>query len=196
MNTRKNCLIIVDMQNDFVNPHGALYVKSAETIVDKIHQLISNCSWDLIILTQDFHPQNHCSFSTWPPHCVMGTYGAEINNEILDVCINGNNIWYLWTKGVYQDIDAYSAFKDNAGNDLGLYDLLKDEEITNVYICGVATDFCVKETTLDSLSYKDLNTFIISDCVVGVDDKTSGEFLSKMRVENHVTNSEEIFLNQ
>lgn len=173
-------LIIVDMQNDFC-PGGALPVKDGNAIVPAINELMKK--FDLVVATQDWHPKDHGSFASnhgkksgerivlngldqilWPDHCVLGTQGAEFVKG-LDV----KRIAKVFQKGVDKSVDSYSGFFDNGHmNATGLGDYLKLQKVTEVYVVGLATDYCVKFTALDAVGLG-FKTFLITDACKGVD---------------------------
>ena len=173
-------LIIVDMQNDFM-PTGALPVTEADRIIGKINQLQND--FDLVVATQDWHPLNHKSFAQnhlglkpgnvinlnglpqvlWPNHCVENTLGAE-----LIAGLDKTKISKIFKKGTDPEIDSYSGFFDNGHRkSTGMSDYLKQQNITDVYIVGVATDYCVKYTALDAVTLG-LNTHVIANACQGV----------------------------
>lgn len=165
-------LIIVDVQNDFC-PGGALAVSGSDTIIQGINRLA--CQFDVVVTTQDWHPQDHGSFASnnpgtkpydlgklsgrdqvmWPDHCVQGTEGAAFH-PALDVRAKN------FVKGTNKDADSYSGFFDDDGAGTGLDEYLKSEGVTKVYVCGLATDYCVKFTALDALM-QEYETTVIKD---------------------------------
>ncbi|MBF0387546.1 MAG: bifunctional nicotinamidase/pyrazinamidase [Candidatus Omnitrophica bacterium] len=173
-------LIIVDMQNDFC-PGGALPVKDGNTIVPAINDLMKK--FDMVVATQDWHPKDHGSFASnhgkksgemivingldqilWPDHCVQGTQGAEFVKG-LDV----KRIARVFQKGMDKGVDSYSGFFDNGHkNATGLGDYLKQQKVTEVYVVGLATDYCVKFTALDAVGLG-FKTFLITDACKGVE---------------------------
>ncbi len=157
-------LVIVDMQNDFM-PGGALGVHDADQIIPFINQLASQ--FPLTVATQDWHPQDHCSFAVnhpgkqpgdivqikdieqilWPVHCVRSTQGAELIKTL-----NKGLIASYFYKGTDRWIDSYSAFFDNARRkSTGLADYLKTSSVSHVYLAGVATDYCVLYSAFDAV---------------------------------------------
>jgi nicotinamidase/pyrazinamidase len=159
----KKAFIIVDVQNDFV-PGGALAVPDGDKVVEVINELQSRFS--LIVATQDWHPANHGSFAAnhsgkkpgevitlngltqilWPTHCVQGTKGAEFVNGLAT-----DKIARVFQKGTDPEVDSYSGLFDNGHRkDTGLGDYLKDQKVDDVYVAGLATDYCVKFTALDA----------------------------------------------
>lgn len=173
-------LLIVDVQNDFM-PGGALAVPEADQIVPIINKLIPH--FDLILATQDWHPQDHVSFATnhpgkkagdrievqgitqilWPAHCVRNTRGAELVPGL-----QKEKIASLFYKGTDKLIDSYSAFFDNAHRrSTGLYDYLASRSIDEIYVAGVATDYCVLYSVLDALELG-LQVHVITDACRGI----------------------------
>ena len=164
-------LIIVDIQNDFIN--GSLKVDNSEEIIEKINKIKKN--YDLVILTQDSHPKNHISFASnhnmipfkekiinyndikynqimWPDHCIKNSYGEEFHKDLL---LTSTDI--IVKKGENCMIDSYSAFFDNLKlNETKLDSILNNNNVKEIDICGLAFDYCVKFTALDSieLGYK------------------------------------------
>jgi nicotinamidase/pyrazinamidase len=178
---KTNALILVDIQNDFIRG-GALAVPEGDQIVPTVNCL-QQC-FDLIVATQDWHPATHGSFATnhaarkpgevidlnglpqilWPDHCVQDTPGADFVPE-LDRTRWSN----VFPKGTHPGIDSYSGFFDNGRrNATGLGDYLRERGVADVYVAGLATDYCVKFTALDArhLGFK---TFLIEDAARGVD---------------------------
>jgi nicotinamidase/pyrazinamidase len=161
----KNALILVDLQNDFV-PGGALGVPQGDAVIPIANRLIRSGVFDLVIATQDWHPRDHGSFAAnhrgktpgdvvnlnglrqilWPVHCVQNTRGAEF---VAGLEIGG--VDKIIQKGTDPWIDSYSAFFDNAHRkSTGLDRYLKARNITDVYLAGLATDYCVKFSALDA----------------------------------------------
>ncbi len=158
------CLVVVDIQNDFM-PEGALGVKGAHEIVPIINSLMPK--FPLVVATKDWHPPNHCSFAAthpgkkvgdtveiqgqtqilWPVHCVRNTPGAEFTPS-LDTAFF-SSIFY---KGTDPEVDSYSAFYDNAHHrSTGLAEYLKTHAVTEVYLAGLTTEYCVLYSALDAL---------------------------------------------
>lgn len=160
----KKALIVVDVQNDFCEG-GALAVPNASDIIPYINLLIEENQYDKIVFTQDWHPQNHKSFASnngkkvgetitlngipqfmWPDHCVQGSHGAEFHKDL-----NTSKIDHIIKKGQNAEFDSYSAFQDNNQfMKTGLADYLKSNNIQMVEVVGLALDYCVKYTCIDS----------------------------------------------
>jgi len=166
----RQALIIVDVQNDFL-PGGSLAAPHGDEIIPVINKLLDKNRdkklFSLIIATQDWHPENHESFKTlWPVHCVQHSHGAELAQNL-----NHSKIDKIIHKGQNPEIDSYSAFFDNNHQQkTELDEYLKKNDITDVYILGLVTDYCVKFSVLDaiSLGYK---TYLIEDGCRGVNLK-------------------------
>lgn len=168
-----DALFVIDMQNDFL-PGGALAVEGADKIIPAINNYIKIFENENlpIFFTRDYHPKNHLSFKenggVWPPHCVQGTEGAAFPKEL--AMPNDNR--FIISKGTSEDFDAYSAFQGTI-----LHSLLQERGIKRVFLCGVATDFCVKHTALGAL-HLGYFTFILDNAIKGVfDEKEAKELL-------------------
>ena len=157
--TSRRALLIVDMQQDFVAPQGALSVRGAEKLIPQIRAEIeaSRRNGDLVVWTQDWHPERTPHFATlggtWPTHCVAGTDGAEVVPELAALQEQQD---LLIRKGVAGE-DGYSAFTVQdpilgATSPTELHARLREQAVQQVRICGVATDWCVKSTAIDALS--------------------------------------------
>ena len=136
-------LILVDIQNDFC-PGGALAVREGDQVVPVANRLIPK--FPVVVVTQDWHPADHCSFKIWPPHCVQNTPGAELHPQL-----DRSRIAFSVRKAFTPDADAYSEFSgvDEAGR--GLDELLRSQGVKTLYVVGLATDYCVRATVLDGL---------------------------------------------
>jgi nicotinamidase/pyrazinamidase len=166
-----DALLIVDFQNDFC-PGGALPVAEGDRIAEPINELLD--SFDLVVATRDWHPPDHGSFvgieidpdkwrgadppSIWPVHCVQGTPGAELYPALdqtkVDVVID---------KGQDPNSQGYSAFQDTS-----LGELLRERGVERLFVTGLATDYCVKNSVLDALGLG-LEVTVVEDAVRGVD---------------------------
>lgn len=170
-------LLIVDVQNDFL-PGGALGVKNGDLILPVINRLIT-LPFDEIVATQDWHPRDHGSFAEthqkkagqvinleglqqilWPTHCLQGTKGAELSDK-LDL----RKIKKLIQKGTDKTIDSYSAFFDNGHRkSTGLHEYLQSRGVKEIYVVGLATDYCVKFSALDALELGYQVSIILDAC--------------------------------
>lgn len=170
-------LILVDIQNDFL-PGGALPVAEGDAVVPVANRLMP--TFDLVIATQDWHPADHGSFAAnhrsrkpgdvidlnglqqvlWPVHCVQRTAGASFASD-LDV----SHIDHIIRKGTDPAIDSYSGFFDNGHRKAtGLHDFLRQRQAGELFVMGLATDYCVKFTVLDALDLGYRVTLIEDGC--------------------------------
>ncbi len=176
-------LILVDLQEDFM-PGGALAVPGGDEVVSVANRLGDVfAASNLVVATQDWHPADHGSFASqhpgtrpgdvieldglrqelWPDHCVEGTPGAEFHPAL-----DQDNIRRVFRKGSDPAIDSYSTFFDNARRkSTGLADFLRESNVNQVYIMGLATDYCVKFSVLDALSLG-FKTCVIEDGCRGI----------------------------
>jgi len=150
------------VQYDFL-PGGALPVPKGDEVVPLINRLAAR--FRNVVLTQDWHPRDHVSFASvhpgrqpfetlrlvygeqvlWPPHCVQGTHGAALHADL-----NVPHAQLVIRKGHHRDIDSYSAFLEaDRKTTTGLAGYLRERGLTDLYVCGLATDFCVAWTALD-----------------------------------------------
>lgn len=178
-------LILVDIQNDFC-PGGALAVADGDAVVSIVNRLMTTV--DLVVATQDWHPENHGSFASnnpgrkvfdladlgglpqvmWPAHCVQWTGGAQFHPGL-----NTRRIARVFPKGTDPTIDSYSGFFDNGKRKAtGLCEWLKTQAVDEVLICGLATDYCVKATAIDAAQLG-FRTVLIEDACRGVAMKTT-----------------------
>lgn len=147
-------LIVVDVQNDFADPAGSLYVRGADATVGFVNDEIAaaTSSGAVVVYTQDWHPPSTPHFDTgggaWPVHCVRDTWGAELHPGLV---IDGPTV----RKGTGGE-DGYSGFsmQDPGAGEVtptGLHDLLKERSVERVVVVGLALDVCVKATALDAV---------------------------------------------
>ncbi|TDU66218.1 nicotinamidase/pyrazinamidase [Prosthecobacter fusiformis] len=158
-------LLLIDIQNDFM-PGGALAVARGDEIIPVVNAMMPD--FDLVVATQDWHPQDHGSFAAnhpgkavyehilldglpqtlWPVHCVQNTGGA-----LFAPGLETRRIQRVFTKGMNAQIDSYSGLYDNGHRaSTGLSEWLKAQGVTELHVAGVATDYCVKFTVLDALA--------------------------------------------
>jgi nicotinamidase/pyrazinamidase len=159
-------LILVDIQNDFLE-YGALAVPDGNAVIAVANEMIPQ--YDIVVATQDWHPANHGSFAAnhpwrkpgqiieldglpqmlWPIHCVQNSYGALFAKDL-----HTDHITKIFQKGTDVNIDSYSGFYDNGHRkSTGMGEYLQAQGVTEVTIMGLATDYCVKFTALDALSF-------------------------------------------
>ena len=138
-------LIVVDFQNDFAAPDGALSVAGGEALAPRINELVRSGDHDLVVATRDWHPPDHGSFAerggTWPVHCVQDTDGAALHPQLDAAAVD-----VIVDKGQDPGTDGYSGFD---GTDLA--ELLRERGIDQVTVVGLATDYCVKHTALEAI---------------------------------------------
>lgn len=146
-------LLIIDVQNDFLKG-GSLEVENAEAVIPVINTLMDKFS--LVIASKDWHPKQTIHFDKWPAHCLADTKGAEFPYELKQEKIN--QIFY---KGTENKDDGYSAFE---ATNIRLIDYLKEKEVKELYVCGIALEYCVKSTVLDALKGK-LKVFLVQDAI-------------------------------
>ena len=175
-----NALLVVDIQNDFL-PGGALAVPEGDRVIPIINQLTDH--FDLVLATQDWHPPNHASFAAnhpghkpgevidldgipqilWPVHCVQHSSGSAFSPQL-----RTDRFAKIFQKGTDPKIDSYSTFFDNAKlRSTGLDDYLRNREVEEIFICGLATDYCVKFSVLDSRTLG-FRSHVIEDACRGV----------------------------
>ncbi|MEM3404399.1 MAG: bifunctional nicotinamidase/pyrazinamidase [Nitrososphaeria archaeon] len=159
----KDALIIVDVQNDFC-PSGSLAVPEGDKIVPILNKYIIKFSERKasIIVTRDWHPKNHMSFKEyggiWPPHCIQNTWGAQFHPKLIlpkDIIII--------SKADKPDFEAYSGFQGTRLNKI-----LKELKVKRIFVGGLATDYCVKNTVLDGLK-EGYDVYLLMDSIKGVD---------------------------
>lgn len=188
-------LLLIDIQNDFI-PGGALAVPGGHEIIPTVNKL--QPYFGLVVATQDWHPHNHKSFASqhagkqvfdkialqgleqvlWPDHCVQGTTGAAFSSK-LDM----NRVEAIFRKGTEVNIDSYSGFYDNGHlKSTGLADYLKGKAITDIYLAGLAGDYCVYFSAKDAIA-EGFNTYLIEDAIRSINnddfDKAKQDIISK-----------------
>ena len=176
-----DALVIVDVQNDFV-PGGALAVAEGDSIIPIVNRLAR--AFGHVVITQDWHPAGHASFATshagrrpfdivatpwgeqvlWPDHCVQGTFGAALHRD-LDV----DSAFLILRKGANPSIDSYSAFTEaDRRTTTGLAALLRARGARRVFLCGLATDYCVAWSALDARA-AGFEAIVIDDACRAID---------------------------
>jgi len=183
-------LLVVDIQLDFM-PGGALAVPEGDAIIEPIRKLMRSGFFEPIVATQDWHPAGHISFASahpgrspfetielygheqvlWPDHCVQGTPGAALQANL-----EWERVSAIIRKGTDPKVDSYSGFRNNWNErqqrpPTGLGGYLTERGINDIYICGLARDFCVKWTAQDAVDLG-FHTSIIWDCTRPVDPST------------------------
>lgn len=161
-------LVVVDVQNDFC-PGGALAVSHGEQVVPALNRYIERFAGAglPIFATRDWHPKVTTHFKIhggqWPVHCVQGTLGAEFHVALK---LAGGAV--VVSKGMAADADSYSGFDGVDSSGVGLAELLRNFAVTRIFVGGLATDYCVKQTVLDGLK-QGFAVTLLEDCVRGVD---------------------------
>ena len=174
-------LLVIDVQNDFC-PGGSLGVEDGDKIIKNINSIQDK--FNNVVLTQDWHPKNHSSFVTeykdkevfstvkmpygdqtiWPAHCIQGTKGADFHKDLNTLKANT-----IIRKGFRREIDSYSAFWENDRvTPTGLEGSLKSLGVNRVFVCGLALDFCVAYSAIDS-SIAGFDTFVLMNATKPVD---------------------------
>jgi nicotinamidase/pyrazinamidase len=181
MRSEQDVLLVIDVQNDFC-PGGALAVPGGDAVVPVINRLAQD--FPHVVLTQDWHPRGHLSFASshsgksafdtveapygqqivWPDHCVQGTTGAAFH-PALDI----PHAELILRKGFRREIDSYSAFFENDHKTpTGLGGYLRERAFHRVFLCGLATDFCVRYSAEDAKSLG-FDVAVIIDACRGID---------------------------
>ena len=152
----KKVVLIVDVQNDFC-PGGSLAIKEGNEIVPVINGLMDKM--DVVIATQDWHPEGSTHFEDWPVHCVANTVGAELNPKL-----DAEKIDQIVLKGTGHDDPGYSAFD---ATNISLEDYLKEQNVGSLYVVGLATDYCVRASALDACKLG-IHTYVVTDAIAAV----------------------------
>ncbi len=169
----KTALVVVDVQNDFADSNGSLYVRDGEAVISIINEELQAArgSGALVVYTQDWHPESTPHFEKdggiWPVHCVQGTWGAELHPDL-------KVVGEVVRKGAGGE-DGYSGFtvrdpRSGEERSTGLEELLRRRGIERVVVAGLATDYCVKETAVDG-AQKNFDTTVLTSAVRAVDLK-------------------------
>ena len=188
-----NALILIDIQNDFL-PGGSLEVPNGDEIIDNINSIMDNYS--MVVATKDWHPKNHISFASnhnnkkagqiikinnldqilWPDHCIKDSKGSEFSEKL-----DSHKIHKIFYKGVDSNIDSYSGFYDNGKiRSTGLSNFLKKSNINQVDIVGLATDYCVKYSSIDAYN-EGFKTNVLRFCVRGISVETTETAFKEMK---------------
>jgi nicotinamidase/pyrazinamidase len=150
-------LLIVDVQNDFCTG-GSLAVPNGEEVVPVINAIMSR--FEVIVASKDWHPEKTKHFDKWPVHCVQHTFGAAFQPQL-----EAEKIQDVFLKGTSDKDDGYSAFEATSNN---LEQFLRDHQVSDLYVCGLATDYCVLASALDAHK-KGFNVLVVEDAVRGVE---------------------------
>jgi nicotinamidase/pyrazinamidase len=163
--TSQDALVVVDMQNDFC-PGGALAVADGDAVIPVIQRIAGR--FEHIVLTQDWHPPEHCSFASaggvWPDHCVQGTRGADFHPDL-----KLTRAELILRKGFRQNLDSYSAFFENDHTTpTGLASYCRERGFQRILLAGLAYDFCVGFSAVDARR-AGFEPFVIRDACRGID---------------------------
>ncbi len=157
----KKALIIVDVQNDFC-PGGTLAVSDGDNVVVPLSEMIDLAveqKW-AITASRDWHPEKTDHFIQWPPHCIKDTIGAQFHPRIYHtITFNAR----VFSKGTEPDQDAYSSFDGQDEHGRFLNEYLFEKGVDEVYIGGLATDYCVKATIMEALSLGFKKVYLLTD---------------------------------
>jgi nicotinamidase/pyrazinamidase len=168
-----SALLIIDFQNDFT-VGGALEVPGGDQIAGPIKRLAPQ--FDHVFATRDWHPPDHASFESeggpWPVHCVQGTHGAELHPAIREVAVE-----QIVDVGAEREDEGYSGFENS-----DLAQILRDRDVDQVYVCGLATDYCVRASAIDALR-EGFEVTVVEDAIRGVEveEGDSERALAEMR---------------
>ena len=189
---RNNALVVVDMLYDFID--GSLACQNADKAVSATLKVIDTQTSGQggeeheildtfpILFIRDHHPADHSSFKenggVWPPHCVAGTRGGEIHEELKPYASEE----LTFDKGCERSLEQYSGFEgiNNAGQSLG--EILELLDTTDVYVCGIATEYCVRNTCEDLLK-AGFKVHLLKDCIAYVDLEGHIKALAEMAQE-------------
>ena len=188
-----NALILIDIQNDFL-PGGSLEVPKGDEIIDNVNSIMDN--YNIVVATKDWHPKDHISFASnhknknvgqiikinnldqmlWPDHCIKDSKGSEFPEKL-----DSHKIHKIFYKGVDSNIDSYSGFYDNGKiRSTGLSNFLKKSNINQVDIVGLATDYCVKYSSIDAYN-EGFKTKVLCSCVRGISVQTTETAFKEMK---------------
>lgn len=169
----ENILVVVDLQRDFFDPSGSLYVGGSEVLPEKIAAIASN--YDAIIFTLDWHPANHCSFKEqggmWPSHCVQYTQGAGLPDCMAPVM--KKIPFSFMEKGGDPSLEEYGAFEDMDG-----FEIIESwiKGCKHIDVCGIAGDYCVKESINTLFKYLAPSQItVLTDYIRSIDDGSTLE---------------------
>ena len=188
-------LLLIDIQNDFL-PGGRLAVPAGDEIIPLVNELQPH--FDLVVATQDWHPAGHQSFASshagraqfeqidlhglpqvlWPDHCTQGGDGAA-----LAPTLRTERIEAIFRKGMNPEIDSYSAFFDNGHRkSTGLADYLRGRGVTEVFVAGLAADYCVYYSALDALA-AGFATTVVTDATRAISAEGWGAAQAELRAK-------------
>ncbi len=181
---RRPALLVVDVQNDFC-PGGALGVPDGDAIIPHVNKTVALVDRRglPILFTRDWHPRETKHFKefggAWPPHCIQRTKGARFHPDLVVP-----KAALILSKGMDPEQDSYSAFQAYTDHGRDLESTLHELEVGELLICGLATDYCVRATTLDGLR-RGLTIRVLSDAIRGVDLKPGDSELAMKEMRVH-----------
>jgi len=177
-------LLVVDIQNDFC-PGGALGVPDGDAIIPRVNRAIGlfGRRGMPVIFTRDWHPRETKHFKefggAWPAHCIQGTKGARFHP---DLEVPKGSI--ILSKGMDPEVDSYSAFQAFTERGRDLESTLHELDVGELIICGLATDYCVRASTLDALR-RGMAVFVVRDAIRGVDLKPGDSEMAVKEMRVH-----------
>jgi len=206
-------LLVIDVQNDFCPPNGALAVKDGDLVIPVINELRESAKWDMIALTKDWHPAGHISFHSthkphdtnaelfqpfqlhngnlqvlWPDHCVQDSNGSDFHPKL---ALDSKDV--IVYKGKEMGVDSYSGFMDNdkhTKSELG--PKLREAGITDVFVVGLAYDYCVGSSALDSVDLG-FRTYVVQDATRGVAEDTTKQMIGLLKLKPvRIVNSHDV----
>ena len=186
---QNTALVVVDMQYDFIN--GSLACQNADNAIAQTLKFIDKHTKDNggeeheildtfpILFTRDFHPEDHSSFTgqggTWPPHCVAGQHGSPIHESLAPYACEE----LTFDKGCDKTAEQYSGFEAQNNAEQSLGEILELLDTTDVYVCGIATEYCVRNTCED-LQKAGFKVHLLSECLAYVDAEGHKKALEEM----------------
>ncbi len=177
-------LVVVDIQNDFC-PGGALAVPEGDVVIPRVNRTIALFGRRglPVVFTRDWHPRQTKHFKefggAWPPHCIQGTKGARFHPD-LQVPKGA----LVLSKGMDPEVDSYSGFQAVTEKGRDLESTLRELAVDELFVCGLATDYCVRATALDGLR-RGFNVRILRDAIRGVDAKAGDSEIAMKEMRGH-----------
>lgn len=207
-------LLIIDVQNDFLPPKGSLAVPDGDAVIEPIIELLKEEEWNCVAMTKDWHPKDHISFASvhglpdyspftytspvsgsnekqeatlWPVHCVQESWGSNVPTNLLNAFLDLKAPHLIVNKGYLSDREYYSGFND-IWNDhhTELDSFFKEHNVTDIYVVGLAFDYCVKNSAISAakLGY---NTVILNSYTRAIStDAKSIEALHEELAKNKI----------
>lgn len=165
-------IMIVDLQKDFC-PGGALPAPDGQSIIPIINTNMSK--FDLILASRDKHPQKSKHFEKWPNHCIKGTEGVQYHSNL-----DTSQIMQEFEKGTGKEDDGYSAFE---ATNQSLEKYLNDKGVRKLYLSGLTTEYCIKNTALDA-ARKGFKTYVLLDAIAAVEPESEHEHTAIKEMED------------